>query len=414
MSQPPVVWHSSVVFPGVAPNRFNATIRIDKSLSRGHRSGFPAVFEILRSLEADGGDRTMNIAVLGGDGIGPEVTAEGLRVLRAVEEAGGPAIHATEFPWGTDWYLSHGEMMPADALDQLRAFDALYLGAVGSPAVPDHVTLREMLLRIRFGFDQYVNLRPVRLLAGVTSPLTRAEALDIVFVRENSEGEYAGIGDRLFPGTAREVALQTAVFSRRGVERIVRWAFEHARAVGRHSVTSVSKANALNYSAVLWDEVFAEVALQYPDIESDSVLVDAAAMYLITEPQRFDVVVASNLFADILTELGAALQGGLGLAASANLNPDREFPSMFEPVHGSGPGIAGRGLANPVGAIWSASLLLDHLGHRKEAVAVIKAIERVLEEGKALTPDLNGTSSTSEMGQAVAEAVGGILETLGG
>lgn len=353
----------------------------------------------------------MRIAILGGDGIGPEVTAEGIRVLRVVAEVAGIELEDTELPWGTGWYLEHGEMMPEDALERLREFDAIYLGAVGLPAVPDHITLREMLLRIRFGFDQYVNLRPVRLLRGVASPLARAPAVDIVFVRENSEGEYAGVGDRLFSGTENEVALQTAVFSRRGVGRVVRWAFEHARAGGRTRVTSVSKGNALNYSAVLWDEVFAEVAAEYPDIDSDSLLVDAAAMYLINEPERFDVVVASNLFADILTEIGAALQGGLGLAASANLNPDRKFPSMFEPVHGSAPTIAGRGLANPVGAIWSVSLLLDHLGYPAEAAAVLEAIEQVLEEGMFVTADLGGSSSTSDIGEGVADRVAGILQS---
>jgi tartrate dehydrogenase/decarboxylase/D-malate dehydrogenase len=351
----------------------------------------------------------MRIAVLGGDGVGPEVTAEALRVLRAVGDVGRRAVELTEFPWGTSWYLANGEMMPADALDRLRDFDAILLGAVGSPEVADHITLRDLLLRIRFGFDQYVNLRPVRLLRGVDSLLAHKRKVDIIFVRENSEGEYAGIGDRLFPGTEREVALQTAVFSRRGVARVMRWAFEYARMNGRSRVTSVSKANALNYSAVLWDEVFGEIASDYPDIESDSVLVDAAAMYLITQPERFDVVVASNLFADILTEIGAAIQGGLGLAASANLNPSREFPSMFEPVHGSAPDIAGRGIANPLGAIWSASLLLDHLGHADEAAAVIEAIEDVIEEGR-VTADMGGESSTSEMGMAIAEHVARRLE----
>jgi tartrate dehydrogenase/decarboxylase/D-malate dehydrogenase len=300
-------------------------------------------------------------------------------------------------------------MMPPDALDQLQVFDAILLGAVGSPLVPDHVSLRKMLLRIRFGFDQYVNVRPVRLLPGVTSPLAGNHRVDVVFVRENSEGEYAGLGDRLFPDTPREIALQTSVFSRRGVERVVRWAFDHARDTGRHRVTSVSKGNALNYSAVLWDEVFAEVAAAYPDIESDSVLVDAAAMYLITQPERFDVVVASNLFADILTEIGAALQGGLGLAASANLNPERVFPSMFEPVHGSAPDIAGKGIANPLGAIWSTSLLLAHLGYPRAADAVLGAIEYVLGDMRLGTPDMGGTSTTTELGTAVADKAAELL-----
>jgi len=341
--------------------------------------------------------------VLGGDGVGPEVAAEAVRVLRAVAGAGRFEAEITEFSWGSTWYLEKGEMMPADALDQLEQFDAILLGAVGSPRVPDHVSLRDMLLRIRFGFDQYVNVRPVRLLPGAESPLAGNHRVDIVFVRENSEGEYAGLGDRLFPDTPREIALQTSVFSRRGVERVVKWAFDHARDTGRQRVTSVSKGNALNYSAVLWDEVFAEVATAHPDIEADSVLVDAAAMYLITQPERFDVVVASNLFADILTEIGAALQGGLGLAASANLNPDRAFPSMFEPVHGSAPDIAGEGIANPVGAIWSTSLLLAHCGYPSEAEAVLTSIEHVLGALGLGTPDLGGSSTTTEVGTAMAD-----------
>lgn len=345
----------------------------------------------------------MRIAVLGGDGVGPEVATEAVRVLRAVAGAGRFEAEITEFPWGSTWYLEQGEMMPADALDQLQQFDGILLGAVGSPLVPDHVSLREMLLRIRFGFDQYVNVRPVRLLPGAVSPLAGSHPIDVVFVRENSEGEYAGLGDHLFPGTPEEVALQTSVFSRRGVERVVRWAFDYARESGRRRVTSVSKGNALNYSAVLWDVVFEEVAGAYPDIEADSVLVDAAAMYLITQPQRFDVVVASNLFADILTEVGAALQGGLGLAASANLNPERVFPSMFEPVHGSAPDIAGEGIANPVGAIWSTSLLLAHSGYARAAEAVLASIEHVLGVMRLGTPDMGGSSTTTEVGIAVAD-----------
>ena len=352
----------------------------------------------------------MKVAVLGGDGVGPEVSTEAVWVLRAVAEASELRVEITEFAWGSTWYLEHGEMMPADALDQLKPFDAILLGAVGSPLVPDHISLRDMLLRIRFGFDQYVNVRPVRLLPGLASPLARNHRIDIVFVRENSEGEYAGLGDRLFPGTSQEIALQTSVFSRRGVERVVRWAFNHARETGRHRVTSVSKGNALNYSAVLWDEVFAEVAAEYPDLEADSVLVDAAAMYLITQPERFDVVVASNLFADILTEIGAALQGGLGLAASANLNPERTFPSMFEPVHGSAPDIAGKGIANPLGAIWSTSLLLAHCGYPKPAQAVLAAIEHVLRDMRLGTPDIGGSSTTTEVGAAVAGRAAELLD----
>lgn len=351
----------------------------------------------------------MRVAALGGDGVGPEVVVEALRVLRVACETSALPLTVEEFPWGSEWYLEHGEMMPADALEVLAGFDAILLGAVGTPLVPDHITLREMLLRIRFGFDQYVNVRPVRLLGGVASPLVGPGELDILFVRENSEGEYAGVGDRLFPETPEEVAMQTAVFSRRGVERVVRWALEHARRAGRGRVTSVSKANALNFSAVLWDEVFDEIAAEYPEIETDSVLVDAAAMYLVTQPGRFDVVVASNLFGDILTEIGAALQGGIGLAASANLNPERTYPSMFEPVHGSAPDIAGKGVANPIGGIWSVSLLLDHCGYSKEARAVLRAVEEVVEEGETATLDLGGSATTAEVGKAVAARTGEIL-----
>lgn len=347
----------------------------------------------------------IRVAVLPGDGIGPEVIAEGLKVLMALGSAGHLELETQLFPWGTDWYREHGEMMPPDALAQLGGFDAIYLGAVGSPGVPDHITLRGFVLRLRFGFDQYVNLRPVRLLRGATSPLATRRPLDVVFVREGSEGEYAGIGDLLFPGTEREVALQTAVFSRRGVERVIRWTFEHARARGRRKVTSVSKANAMNYSGVLWDRVFGEVAAEYPDLESETLLVDAAAMLMITHPERFDTVVASNLYADILTEIGAALQGGIGLAASGNLNPERTHPSMFEPIHGSAPDIAGRGIADPIGAIWSAALMLDWLGLDEASLRIMGAIETVLEAGEHLTPDLGGNATTGEMGDAIAARI---------
>ncbi len=347
------------------------------------------------------------IAVIPGDGVGPEVVAESQKVLRAIDAA-DPAVtfEFDHFDWGTERYLRIGEMMPADALDILRGYDAILFGAVGSPVVKDHVTLRQLLLKIRFGFDYYVNLRPVKLLPGVPCPLkgARPEDVDMVFVREGTEGEYAGIGDRIYPGSDREVALQTAVFSRFGTERVIRWAFELAKREGR-SVTSVSKGNALNYSAVLWDEVFDEVAAQYPTVSKESLLVDAAAMFMVMEPQRFGVVVASNLFADILTDLGAALMGGMGLAPSANLNPERVFPSMFEPIHGSAPDIAGQGRANPTGSIWSVALMLEHLGMGGWAKAVHAAIAATLADGKAFTPDLGGTVSTAEIGDAIAAAL---------
>jgi tartrate dehydrogenase/decarboxylase/D-malate dehydrogenase len=347
------------------------------------------------------------IAVIPGDGVGPEVVRESEKVLHAVATI-DPSVELAfdHYEWGTDNYLSTGEMMPEDALDILQQYDALLFGAVGSPAVKDHVTLRNLLLKIRFGFDLYVNLRPVKLLDGVETPLRNAKQADVdmVFVREGTEGEYAGVGDRIYKGTSREVALQTAVFSRRGTERVIRWAFELGSREGR-SVTSVSKANALNYSAVLWDEIFDEIAVEYPDVPAQRLLVDAAAMFMVMEPERFGVVVASNLFADILTDLGAAIMGGMGLAPSAGLNPERIYPSMFEPIHGSAPEIAGRGEANPIGSIWSAAQMLDHLGFPAWSAEILRSINEVLRAGVVRTPDLGGASSTVEMGEAIAGAL---------
>ena len=347
------------------------------------------------------------IAVIPGDGVGPEVVRESRKVLEHIASV-DPAIEFgfDEFPWSAESYLRSGEMMPPDGLDILSAYDALLFGAIGSPLVADHITLRELLLKIRGGFDQYVNLRPVRLLKGIESPLVgvTTQDIDMVFVREGTEGEYAGVGARLYPGSDREVALQTAVFSRHGMERVIRWAFELATREGR-SVTSVSKGNALNYSAVFWDQVFDEVAAQYPAVPTQRLLVDAAAMFMVMDPKRFGVVVASNLFADILTDLGAAIMGGMGFAPSANLNPERTFPSMFEPIHGSAPDIAGQGKANPIGSLWSSSMMLDHLGHPEWADALMKAIERVMAERRVRTPDLGGDSSTEDMGEAVLAAL---------
>ena len=343
------------------------------------------------------------IAIIPGDGVGPEVVRESRKLLDFIcarDETVQLAFD--EFGWGTEYYLRTGEMMPDDGLARLAGYDAILFGAVGSPRVADHVTLRELLFRIRHGFDQYINLRPVRLLPGIRSPLAAAQPADIdmLFVREGTEGEYAGVGDRIFRGTDRDVALQTAVFSRHGVLRAVRWAFELARAEGR-SVTSVSKGNALQYSGVLWDEVFAEVSAEYPDVEAHELLVDAAAMFMVMDPRRFGVVVASNLYADILTDLGAAIMGGMGLAPSANLNPERRFPSMFEPIHGSAPDIAGKSLANPIGSIWSTALMLAHLGHHGWAAAVQQAIHDAVASPGTLTQDLGGTASTQQAGDAV-------------
>ena len=338
------------------------------------------------------------IAVIPGDGVGPEVIREGVRVLEeAARLDGGFRFEFTWFPWGCGYYLKHGRMMEEDGISRLEKFDAIYLGAVGYPGVPDHISLWDLLLTIRKSFDQYVNLRPITLLKGAPCPLkdVRREDIDMLFVRENSEGEYAGSGSWLFKGKPNEVVIQDGVFSRTGCERIIRYAFELARK-RKKSLTSISKANALNYSMVFWDQIFEEVSREYPDVETHSYLVDAASMLMVKDPRRFEIVVTSNLFGDILTDLGAAIAGGMGLAAGANLNPERIYPSMFEPIHGSAPDIAGQGKANPLAAIWSASQMLDFFGHEEMGSRVLSAIAAVLEEGSVLTPDLGGTATTSQ------------------
>lgn len=343
------------------------------------------------------------IAVIAGDGIGPEVLAEGIKVMNRVAELDGSfKFEFTHFPWGCEYYLKNGKMMDDDGLEQLKKFDAIYLGAVGYPGVPDHISLWDLLLKIRKGFDQYINLRPVKLIKGAPCPLkdVKMEDIDMLFVRENSEGEYAGAGDWLFKGKPEEVVLQTGVFSRKGTERVIRHAYEIARKENK-TLTSISKANALNYSMVFWDEVFNEVGKDFPDVKTYSYLVDAAAMFMVKQPQRFEIVVTSNLFGDILTDLGAAIAGGMGLAAGANINPERKYPSMFEPIHGSAPDIANKGIANPMASIWSASQMLDFFGYEKWGKEVINAIERVLIEERVLTPDLGGSAKTSEVGDAV-------------
>lgn len=308
-----------------------------------------------------------NIALIPGDGIGPEVVAEGVKVLQTIEKKDANlSFSFTTFPWGCEYYLMHGKMMDVDGIDRLKEFDAIYLGAVGYPGIPDHISLWDLLLKIRKAFDQYVNLRPVTLLHPSLTPLKSKteKEIDLLVIRENSEGEYAGAGDWLFKGKPEEVVLQTGVFSRKGTERIIRYAYEEARNSNR-TLTSISKGNALNYSMVFWDEVFAEVGKEYPDVETYSYLVDAASLYFVMEPERFEVVVTSNLFGDIVTDIGAAITGGMGLATGANINPEHEFPSMFEPVHGSAPDIAGRGIANPIAAIWSVSQMLDFFGEER-------------------------------------------------
>ncbi|MDM5211226.1 tartrate dehydrogenase [Peribacillus sp. NJ4] len=343
------------------------------------------------------------IAVIAGDGIGPEVINEGVKVLKEVAGiAGDFSFEFTYFPWGCEYYLEHGKMLPDDGLEQLMKFDAVYLGAVGYPGVPDHISLRELLLKIRKQFDQYVNVRPVKLLQGAPCPLkdVTRDQIDMVVIRENSEGEYSGAGDWLFKGKPEEVVLQTGVFSRKGTERIIRYAYELARKTGR-TLTSISKANALNYSMVFWDQVFEEVGQEYPDVETNSYLVDAASMFFVKQPERFQIVVTSNLFGDIITDLGAAIAGGMGLAAGANLNPERIYPSMFEPIHGSAPDIAHQGIANPLAAIWSASQILDFFGHEDWGAKVLDVIERVMVDKKSLTPDMGGVASTEEVGDEV-------------
>ncbi|MEW6322311.1 MAG: tartrate dehydrogenase [Acidobacteriota bacterium] len=343
------------------------------------------------------------IALVPGDGIGQEVMPAGIAVIEAAARRDGVAIEFTTFPWSCAYYRQHGRMMDADALERMAAFDAIYLGAIGDPSVPDHVSVWEMILPVRQRFRQYVNLRPMRLLPGVAGPLVgRAPAdIDMVGVRENSEGEYAGVGGRVHAGTADEVAEQTGVFTRRGIERVARYAFALASSRPRRRLASATKSNALQHSMVLWDEVVAEVAQEFPGVEWQKYHVDALAARMVTAPETLDVIVASNLFGDILTDLGAAVSGSVGVAPGANLNPEREYPSMFEPIHGSAPDIAGRGIANPVGAIWAGALMLDHLGRRELHDRIVAAIEATLAEGAVRTPDLGGTATTAEMTHAI-------------
>ena len=346
-----------------------------------------------------------NVAVIAGDGIGPEVLREGVKILKKVEALDSElSFSFTEFPWGCEYYLKNGVMMPEDGMETLRNFDAIYLGAVGYPGVPDHISLWGLLLKIRKGFDQYVNLRPIKLLNGAPCPLkdVSREQIDMLVIRENSEGEYAGAGEWLYRNSPQEVVLQTGVFSRKGTQRIIRYAYEEAARLGK-TLTSISKGNALNYSMVFWDQVFEEIGKEYPQVETHSYLVDAASMFFVKQPERFQVVVTSNLFGDILTDLGAAISGGMGLAAGANINPERKYPSMFEPIHGSAPDIAGKGVANPLASIWSVSQMLDFFGREDWGKRVLDAIESVLTDGRCLTPDMGGQATTQEVGSAVAE-----------
>jgi tartrate dehydrogenase/decarboxylase/D-malate dehydrogenase len=344
---------------------------------------------------------THRVAVIAGDGAGPEVVAEARKTVDAL----GIDLSWHELPWGTDHYHDHGAMMPADALDVVRGFDAVLLGAVGHPSVPDHVTLWGLLLPLRQGLDLWANLRPARLLDGIPSKLEGRPHVDMLFVRENTEGEYSGVGGRAHQGLDLEVGIETSVFTRAGVRRVVEYAFELA-AKRKGVVTSATKSNASRYGYVLWDEVAEEVAAGHPDVKLERVLVDALAARMVSNPSSLDVVVASNLFGDVLTDIAAVLQGGMGMAASASLAPGSDTTPVFEPVHGSAPDIAGRGIANPMGAIWSAALMLETLGESEASQRLLRALEDVAREGPR-TGDVGGDASTSAVGDAVAERARG-------
>jgi tartrate dehydrogenase/decarboxylase/D-malate dehydrogenase len=353
--------------------------------------------------------RTHRIAAIPADGIGPEVIAAGLEVLDAVAARdGGFTLTVDHYDWGSDWYRKHGEMMPSDGLAQLRTADAIYFGAVGDPGLPDHVTLWGLRLQICQGFDQWANVRPTRILPGIVSPLRDVGPADLdwVIVRENSEGEYAGHGGRAHRGLPEEVATETAIFTRRGVERIMRYAFDLARSRPRKHLTVVTKSNAQRHGMVFWDEIAALVSHDYPDVTWDKELVDAMTMRMVRRPRTIDTVVATNLHADILSDLAAALAGSLGIAPTGNIDPERRSPSMFEPIHGSAFDIAGKGIANPVGSVWTAAMMLEHLGEAPAAALLMRAVEQICAAG-VLTPDLGGKATTAEVTRAVCEAVRG-------
>jgi len=346
------------------------------------------------------------IASIPGDGIGKEVLPEGVRVVNAAAAICGFSVAWKPFDWSCETYAATGSMMPDDGIQRLSQHDALFLGAVGFPGVPDHISLWGLLIPIRREFDQYVNLRPVRLLPGVRCPLRDKQPGDIDFwvVRENTEGEYSRIGGRLGSG-ADEMALQTAVFTRKGTDRIIRYAFDLARRLGRHRVSSATKSNGLYYSMPFWDERFVAIATEFPDIAADLQHIDIMAARFVMQPGQFDVVVGSNLFGDILSDLGPGCTGTIAVAPSANINPERRFPSMFEPVHGSAPDIAGQGVANPIGQIWAGAMMLEHLGETEAAGLILRAIQAVLTRADVLTPDLGGTARTVDLGRAICEAV---------
>jgi len=347
------------------------------------------------------------IAVIQGDGIGHEVVPEGLRALEAAGRRFDITFSFESFDWSCETYAETGRMMPPDGIETLKRFEAIFLGAVGYPGVADHVSLWGLLIPIRRAFEQYANVRPVRLFDGLESPLAGRgpKDIDIIIVRENVEGEYSEIGGRLYGGTAQEMVIQESIFTRAGVDRIQRYAFDLARTRPRKHLTSATKSNGIIHTMPYWDERFHINAADYPDVTVDQFHIDILAAHFVRHPDWFDVVVGSNLFGDILSDLGPAVAGGMGVAPSANINPARAHPSMFEPVHGSAPDIAGQGIANPIAQIWSAAMMLDHLGHAAAATAVVTAIEAVVGEGKLVTPDLGGSASTEEVGKAIAAAI---------
>jgi tartrate dehydrogenase/decarboxylase / D-malate dehydrogenase len=354
--------------------------------------------------------KTYKIAAIPGDGIGKEVIAAGIEVLDALAaRQGGFAFHYDQFDWGSDFYKRHGVMMPTKGRDLIRDHDAIFFGAVGAPDVPDHVTLWGLRLAICQPFDQYANVRPTRILPGITSPLRNVSGpeLDWVIVRENSEGEYAGVGGRVHQGHAEEVATDVSMMTRAGVTRIMRFAFALARSRPRKLLTVVTKSNAQRYAMVMWDEIAAEVAGEFPEVTWDKMLVDAMTMRMTLRPETIDTVVATNLHADILSDLAAALAGSLGIAPTANLNPERRYPSMFEPIHGSAFDIAGKGIANPVGTFWTATMMLDHLGEKAAADRLMRAIEKVTADPSLHTPDLGGTATTRKVTDATIAAIRG-------
>ncbi len=354
--------------------------------------------------------REYKIASIPGDGIGKEVIPAGLAVLNALRnKCGDFKLLVETFPWGSDYYRATGRMLPEDGLDTLKNFDAIYFGAVGDPHIPDHITLWGLRLAVCQGFDQYANVRPTRILPGIASPLRNVSAgdLDWVIVRENSEGEYAGHGGRSHKGLPEEVATETAVFTRAGIARIMRFAYDLARSRPRQLLTIVTKSNAQRHGMVLWDEIAAEVGRDYPEVKTDKMLVDAVTTRMVGKPRTLDVIVATNLHADILSDLAAALAGSMGIAPTANLNPERRFPSMFEPIHGSAFDIMGKGIANPIGSFWTAVMMLQHLGEHEAADRLMTAIERVTSSRSVLTPDLGGNATTNQVTEAVCDALGG-------